>query len=86
MALQRHPYGSIIHLNLPLCSGYHFETTEFIVLYATLKRGALLPIAPVVCRLTMRAIVVWFKEYPVGSTRQCADFVSQWREELLASI
>jgi hypothetical protein len=82
MALQRHPHGSIIHLT----SGYHFGTTEFIVLYAILKRGALLPIAPVVCRLTMRAIAVWFKDTPVGSPRQCADFVGQWREELLASI
>jgi hypothetical protein len=35
MALQRHPHGSIIHLNLPTyASGYHFGTTEFIVLYA----------------------------------------------------
>ncbi len=50
------------------------------------QRGALLPIAPVVCRLTMRAIAVWFKDRPVGSPRQCADFVGQWREELLASI
>jgi hypothetical protein len=56
------------------------------VLYAILKPGALLPIAPVVCRLTMRAIAVWFKDTPVGSARQCADFVGQWREELLASI
>src|ERR1700693_2585591 len=51
MALQRHPHGSIIHLNLPpalpvIISG----PLEFIVLYAILKRGALLPIAPV-CRL-----------------------------------
>src|SRR5882757_9219982 len=50
-------------------SGYHFGTTEFIVLYAILKGGALLPIAPVVCRLTMRAIAVWFKNTPVGSPR-----------------
>jgi hypothetical protein len=56
------------------------------VLNAILKRGALLPIAPVVCRLTMRAIAVWFKDTPVGRPRQCADFVGQWREELLASI
>jgi hypothetical protein len=28
----------------------------------------------------------WFKDTPVGSPRQCADFVGQWREELLASI
>jgi hypothetical protein len=55
------------------------------VLYTILKRGALLPIAPVVCRLTMRTIAVWFKDTPVGSPRQCADFVGQWREELLAS-
>src|SRR6267378_1301478 len=48
MALQRHPYGSIIHLNLP--------STLQGVLYGILKRGALLPIAPVVCRLTMRAM------------------------------
>jgi hypothetical protein len=34
----------------------------------------------------MRAIAVWFKDTPVGSPRQCADFVGQWREELLASI
>src|ERR1700704_1084383 len=34
----------------------------------------------------MRAIAVWLKDTPVGSPRQCADFVSQWREELLASI
>jgi chorismate synthase len=33
----------------------------------------------------MRAIAVWFKDTPVGSPRQCADFVGQWREELLAS-
>ena len=39
------------------------------MLYAILKRGALLPIAPVVCRLTMRAIAVWFKDTPVGSPR-----------------
>jgi hypothetical protein len=37
-----------------------------------LKRGELLPIAPVVGRLTMRAIAVWFKDTPVGSPRQCA--------------
>ncbi len=48
-----------------------FGTTEFIVLYAILKRGALLPIAPVVCRLTMRAIAVWSKDTPVASPRQC---------------
>ena len=55
------------------------------MLYAILKCGALLPIAPVVCRLTMRAIAEWFKDTPVGSPRQCTDFVGQWREELLAS-
>jgi len=53
--------------------------------YAILKPGAL-PIAPVVCRLTMRAIAVWSKDTPEGSPRQCADFVGQWREPLLASI
>src|SRR6202011_6325006 len=42
-----------------------------------LKRESLLPIAPVVCRLTMRAIAVWLKDTPVGSPRQCADFVGQ---------
>src|ERR1700688_2343909 len=48
MALQRPPHGSIIHLNSPTCaSGFHFGTTEFIVPYAILKRGALLPVAPV---------------------------------------
>jgi hypothetical protein len=26
----------------------------------------------------MRAIAVWFKDTPVGSPRQCADFVGQW--------
>jgi hypothetical protein len=31
----------------------------------------------------MRAIAAWFKDTPVGSSRQCADFVGQWREELL---
>jgi len=51
------------------------------VLYAILKRGALLPIAPVACRRAMRAIAVWFKNTPVGSPRQCADFVGQWREK-----
>jgi hypothetical protein len=56
------------------------------VLYAILKRGALLPIAPVVYRLTMRAIAVWSKDTPVGSPLQRADFVGQWRERLLASI
>src|SRR3979409_37024 len=85
MALQRHPHGSIVHLNLP-------HTLPAIVsgplnsLCCTLKRGALLPIAPVVCRLTMRAIAVWSKDTPVGSPRQCADLVGQRREELLASI
>ena len=41
------------------------------VLYAILKRGALLPIAPVVRRLTMQAIAVWFKDTPVGSPAIC---------------
>src|SRR3984893_17855905 len=31
-------------------------------------------------------IAVSFKDTPVGSPRQCADLVGQWREELLASI
>jgi hypothetical protein len=34
----------------------------------------------------VRAIALWFKDTPVGSPRQCTDFVGQWREELLASI
>src|SRR6266566_1565516 len=87
MALQRYPHGSIIHLNLPptlpaTISG----PLNSLCCTLFLKRGALLPIAPVVCRLTMRAIAVWFKDTPVGRPRQCADFVGQWREELLASI
>jgi hypothetical protein len=30
----------------------------------------------------MRAIALWFKDTPVGSPRQCTDFVGQWREEM----
>jgi hypothetical protein len=40
------------------------------MLYAILKRGALLPIAPVVCRLTMRAIAVWSKVRRITHDRQ----------------
>ena len=36
-------------------------------------------------RPTVWAIAEWFKDTPVGSPRQCTDFVGQWREELLAS-
>src|ERR1700716_1151513 len=39
MALQRLPHGSIIHLDLPPTRPA-IGTTEFIVLYAILKRGA----------------------------------------------
>jgi len=40
MALHSRPHRSIIHLNLPPgASGYHFGTTEFIVLYAILNVG-----------------------------------------------
>ena len=45
----------------------------------------LLPIAPVVCRLTMGAIVVWLEDTPVGSLRQSADFVGQWHD-LMTSL
>jgi hypothetical protein len=60
------------------------ETTEFIALYAVLKRAALLLIAPVVCRHTTRAVAVRFKGTPAGSLRQCTDFVGQWRDTTTA--
>src|ERR1700682_409442 len=55
MALQRHPHGSIIHLNLPPALPAIIPR-PLNSLCCALFREALLPIAPVVCRLTMRAI------------------------------
>src|ERR1700719_1330736 len=66
MALQRHPHGSIIHLNLPPTPPAIISAPlNSLCCMLFLKRGALFPIAPVVCRLTMRAIAVWFEDTPL---------------------
>jgi len=57
------------------------------VLYAILKRGALLPIAPVVGRLTIRAIAIWYKDTPVGSPpTMCGLLRPVARRSLAASL
>jgi hypothetical protein len=40
-----------------------------------------LPIAPVVGRLTLRAIAVWYKDTPVGNPPTMCGFPRPWRED-----
>src|SRR6195256_3954175 len=77
MTLQRHPHGSIIHLNLP--------PTLPAIISGPLNSLCGAAIADRASCMSPRNAgdCGWFNDTPVGSPGQCADFAGQWRDELL---